>query len=80
MRLMEEFGMVAISPRDLEGIKVPVSLVWGRHDRAIPLALAETASARYGWPLHVIDDSGADPPLEQPEALARILNPVPPSR
>lgn len=79
MKLMEEFGMAAIPPRELEGIKVPVTLVWGRHDRAIPLALAQTASGRYGWPLHVIEDAAADPPMEQPEALARVANEVPSS-
>ena len=32
------------------------------------------ASARYGWPLHVIDNAGDDPPFEQPEAFLRTLH------
>ena len=28
----------------------------GRHDLATPLSVAEAASARYGWPLHVIEN------------------------
>jgi pimeloyl-ACP methyl ester carboxylesterase len=62
-----------IAPSDLMGIETPVTLVWGRHDRAIPLTIAETASARYGWPLVVIEDCADSPPIEQPEALVRVL-------
>jgi pimeloyl-ACP methyl ester carboxylesterase len=62
-----------IAPDDLARIAVPVTMIWGRHDRATPLAVAETASASYGWPLHVIDDANDDPPIEQPEALLRAL-------
>jgi ubiquinone/menaquinone biosynthesis C-methylase UbiE len=52
---------------------VPTTLIWGRHDRATPLAVAEAASARFGWPLHVIENANDDPPVEQPEALLRVL-------
>ncbi|HLT89942.1 MAG TPA: alpha/beta hydrolase [Woeseiaceae bacterium] len=71
--LMESFALQAIEPGELAGIRVPVSLVWGRHDRATPLSVAEAASARYGWPLHVIEESADDPPVEQPEAFVRVL-------
>jgi pimeloyl-ACP methyl ester carboxylesterase len=74
MKLMEQFGMAAIPPKELERITVPVTLVWGRHDRAIPLKVAETASARFGWPLVIIEDSAADTPLDQPEAVAKVIN------
>ena len=50
---------------------MPVALVWGRADLATPLAVAQAASARHGWPLHVIEDCADDPPVEQPEALRR---------
>jgi pimeloyl-ACP methyl ester carboxylesterase len=70
--LMQQFGP-AIPAADLSRIAVPTTLVWGRHDRAFPLAIAEEASARYGWPLHVIENSADDPPIEQPEALVRLL-------
>lgn len=71
--LMEHFGMPAIPPADLARIDVRTTLIWGRHDLATDLQIAEAASARYGWPLHVIEDAGADPALEQPEAFLRAL-------
>lgn len=72
-KLMEEFGMPAISTGDLARIAVPATLIWGRHDRATPLSIAEEASARFGWPLHVIESCNDDPPVEQPEELLRVL-------
>jgi pimeloyl-ACP methyl ester carboxylesterase len=71
--LMEQFGMPAIPAADLARIAVPTTLIWGRHDRATPLAVAEAASARYGWPLRVIENANDDPPVEQPEELLRPL-------
>ena len=38
------------------------------------LRVAEAASERYRWPLHVIEDAGDDPPIEQPEAFLRALH------
>lgn len=70
--LMEQLGAPPIPPLDLARIPVPTTLVWGRHHVATPPAIAEAASVRYGWPLHVIEDAG-DPPVEQPEALLRAL-------
>ena len=52
---------------------MPTTLIWGRHDLATPLAVAEQAAARHRWPLHVIEDANDDPPIEQPEALLRVL-------
>jgi len=71
--LMEQFGLPAISSQELESITVPVALIWGRHDRAIPLAVAEAASERFGWPLHVIEDAADDPAVEQPAAFLTAL-------
>jgi pimeloyl-ACP methyl ester carboxylesterase len=71
--LMAEIGMSAIPPTALARIAVPTTLIWGRHDLATPLRIAEAASARYGWPLHVIEHAADDPPVEQPEALLRAL-------
>ncbi|HSD74141.1 MAG TPA: alpha/beta fold hydrolase [Steroidobacteraceae bacterium] len=73
--LMEHFGP-AIPHADLERIAVPAFLIWGRHDRPYPLSIATAASTRFGWPLHVIEDSADDPPIEQPEALLRVLHNV----
>jgi pimeloyl-ACP methyl ester carboxylesterase len=71
--LMEQFGLPAIPPAELERITVPVALIWGRHDLATPVQVAEAASARYGWPLRVIEDTGDDPAIEQPEAFVDAL-------
>ncbi len=71
--LMERFGVPAIPDAELERIAVPTALIWGRHDLATPLEVAEAASVRHGWPLHVIEDCADDPPVEQPEALVRAL-------
>jgi pimeloyl-ACP methyl ester carboxylesterase len=71
--LMWEFGLPAIPAEDLARIAVPTALVWGREDLATPLAVAEEASERYGWPLRVIEDCADDPPVEQPETLAAAL-------
>jgi pimeloyl-ACP methyl ester carboxylesterase len=74
--LMAGFGAPEIPSSDLARIAVPTTLIWGRHDRATPLSVAEEASRRYGWPLHVIDDCNDDPPIERPEALLRVLHGV----
>jgi pimeloyl-ACP methyl ester carboxylesterase len=71
--LMEQFGMPAIPPEDLAGYTIPVSLIWGRHDLATQLPIAQAASRRYGWALHVIENAADDPPMEQPEAFLEAL-------
>ena len=57
----------------LSQIDVPTALIWGRHDRATPLAIAEAASRQFGWRLEVIDGAADDPTLEQPEAFLGAL-------
>jgi pimeloyl-ACP methyl ester carboxylesterase len=71
-RLLRELGTKRIPPQELVRITVPTSLIWGRHDRVMRLRIAEAASARYGWPLHVIEDAGHFS-LEQPEASREAL-------
>jgi pimeloyl-ACP methyl ester carboxylesterase len=71
-RLLRELGTRAIPPQELARIAVPTSLIWGRHDRVMRLRIAEAASARYGWPLHVIEDAGHFS-IEQPEAFRAAL-------
>lgn len=71
--IMEQFGMPAIPPAELERIVVPTTLIWGRHDLATPLGVAETAAKRYGWPLQVIERAADDPPIEQPGAFLQAL-------
>ena len=76
-RLMEIFGMPAIAPADLARIGVPTTLIWGRHDRATPLGVAQEVSDRYGWPLRVVENAGDDPPMEQPQAFLAALRETP---
>ncbi len=71
--LMEQFGLPAIQPMELAKIAIPTALIWGQHDVATRLDVAEAASARYGWPLHVIENAGNDPPMEQPETFLKAL-------
>ena len=74
--LMEQFGFPRIPPAELERIAVPTALIWGRHDLATPLAIAQATSTRFGWPLHVIENAADDPPLEQPDAFLETLRMV----
>lgn len=72
-RLIEQFAVTPIPETELAKIKTPVTLVWGRQNRAISLEVGETVSRRYHWPLHVLDDSGADVILEKPDEVVRIV-------
>lgn len=74
--LMEHFGTPPIPEAELTRISVPTTLIWGRHDLATPLHVAESASLRYGWPLHVIEGAGDDPAIEQPDAFVNVLRTV----
>ena len=67
--LMGRFGFAPIPDEVLSRIRVPVTLVWGRHDAIVPLSVGRRASARYGWPLRVIERAGNEPAIEQPDAL-----------
>ena len=71
--LMEQFGIPAIPEAVLARIAAPTSLIWGRHDSIVPLSVAEAASTRYRWPLHVIENAGNEPAIEAPEAFLRAL-------
>ena len=71
--VMDAFGWAAI-PDDVQArIATPTSLIWGRHDSIVPLAIGEAASARYGWPLRVIDKAGNEPAFEVPDAFLQAL-------
>lgn len=74
--LMKELGVPKIPSAELAQIEVPTALVWGRHDRANKLHIAETASRKHGWPLHIIEESRDDPKLERPEAFCRVLHDI----
>jgi pimeloyl-ACP methyl ester carboxylesterase len=67
--LMGQFMAAPIPSTELDRIEVPTTLIWGRHDLATPLRVAEAVATRTGWPLHVIEDAGDDPALDQPAAF-----------
>lgn len=71
--LLRELGLRPVPPDDLARIAVPTTLIWGRHDRALSLEIAKETSARYGWPLRVVEDAADDPPRDQPEAFLAAL-------
>lgn len=71
--LLKAFGVSAIPQGELAEIRVPTALIWGRHDAQARLRVAQAASARCGWPLHVIEDCGVDPNVEQPDAFLDAL-------
>ena len=74
MRALVNAGTKPVGAADLARIPVSTSLLWGEADRMVPLALAKTASARFGWPLHVVEDAGHAPHLERPDAFLATLN------
>jgi len=65
-----------IDDADLARVGIPTTLLWGRHDRMVPVSLAEHAATRHGWPLHVIDDAGHAPHIERPEAFCAELSTI----
>ena len=65
-----------IADRELDRITVPTTLLWGRHDRMVPLSVGEAAAARHGWPLRVIDHAAHAPHIEQPEAFVEALTEI----
>jgi len=71
--LMPRVVPPVIPPAELARIAVPTTMIWGRHDRQVRLGVAQAASARHGWPLHVVDDAADDPAVEQPKAFLAAL-------
>jgi pimeloyl-ACP methyl ester carboxylesterase len=62
-----------IPDTDLVRIGVPTTLLWGRHDRMVPLAIAESAAKHHGWPLHIVEDAAHAPHIEQPDAFVNTV-------
>jgi pimeloyl-ACP methyl ester carboxylesterase len=71
--LMRKLGVPRIAPSELARITVPTTLIWGQQDLANPPRVAEAASARYGWPLHVIAGAADDPPRDRPQEFLEAL-------
>jgi 2-hydroxymuconate-semialdehyde hydrolase len=65
--------MKPIPDAELDRIDVPTALVWGRHDRIVPLPVGEHASARHGWPLYVVEHAAHAPHIEQPDEFVKAL-------
>jgi 2-hydroxymuconate-semialdehyde hydrolase len=65
-----------IPDADLRRVAVPTALLWGRHDRMVPITLAHGAAERLGWPLHVVDGAAHAPHMEQPEAFVDSLSAI----
>jgi pimeloyl-ACP methyl ester carboxylesterase len=66
-------GTKQVPDDELRPIGVPVDLLWGRHDRMVPLHIGEEASARFGWPLHDIDGAAHAPHIERPGTFVSTL-------
>lgn len=73
MRQLIKAGARRIPEAVLGRLDVPTALVWGSHDRMVPLDHARTASAGLGWPLTIIDGAGHLPHIEQPAAFVDAL-------
>jgi 2-hydroxymuconate-semialdehyde hydrolase len=73
MRQLIRAGTRQAPDQRLRNIAIPTALLWGRHDRFVPFRLAEAANARFGWPLHVIENAGHVPHIEQPDAFLTSL-------
>lgn len=82
MRRLIKRGKKQVPEAELRRITIPTSLIWGSHDRFVPLSVAQWASARLGWPLQVIEATGHVPHIERPEVFcdelqARLRDRVP---
>jgi pimeloyl-ACP methyl ester carboxylesterase len=75
-RIMDLFGFPAIPDDELSRIDVPTALIWGREDLATSVTVAERASARFGWPLHIVEGAADDPAMEKPDGFLQALRAV----
>ena len=76
MRTLVAAQTKPIADPELDRIAVPTTLLWGRHDRMVPLSVGEAAATRHGWPLRVIDHAAHAPHIEQPEAFVEALTAI----
>ena len=67
-----------IPDAELSRIDLPTTLLWGRHDRMVPLGVAEHAASRHGWPLEVIDHAAHAPHIERPGSFVATLAAIAP--
>jgi pimeloyl-ACP methyl ester carboxylesterase len=76
MRTLVELGTRRVPPEELAAARLPISMIWGRHDRMTPLGLADDARTRFGWPLHVVEGAGHAPHVERPDEFAAAVDAV----
>jgi pimeloyl-ACP methyl ester carboxylesterase len=72
-QLLRRIGTQQIPASDLGRIKTPVALIWGDQDRIMRLGIAHDAHDKFGWPLHVIENSGHTSKWDQPDAFVDAL-------
>lgn len=61
-------------PEYLKLIRIPSLIVWGRQDRIVPLECGELYHrALQGSTLHVVDQCGHSPQIEQPEEFLKVV-------
>jgi 2-hydroxymuconate-semialdehyde hydrolase len=73
MRRLIPLGIKPIPDVELDRIDIPVTLLWGWHDRMVPVGIADEAARRHGWPVHVVEDAAHAPHVEQPEQFVAAL-------
>ena len=76
MRGLVSTGTRPIPDADLAMMDVRTTLLWGRHDRMIPLSFGVDAATRFGWPIHIVEDAAHAPHIEQPEAFVDALRTI----
>ena len=72
-QLLRRIGTQPLGASELARIETPVALIWGDQDRIMRLGIAEAAHREFGWPLHVIQDSGHTAKWDQPDAFVDAL-------
>src|SRR5205085_10328312 len=56
---------------ELAALSMPAQLIWGRHDRIIPVAQAEAQAGRV--PVHILDQAGHLPHMEKSGEVSRLI-------
>jgi pimeloyl-ACP methyl ester carboxylesterase len=72
-QLLRRVGTKQIPDSELAGIKTPVALIWGDQDRIMRVGIARAAHEKFGWPLHVIENSGHSTKWDRPDAFIDAL-------
>ncbi|MHB8452449.1 MAG: alpha/beta fold hydrolase [Mycobacteriales bacterium] len=61
--------------RQVRAVRGPVLLIWGRHDRLVPVSVASRAASAFrGSHLVIFDDAGHVAQMEKPEETAEVIS------